>query len=143
VQYGVSIVALGRSFPLAEFFLHAGEVLLLLLDLLVEEDVLILQELNLGEEFVHLNRMLLSGVFDSCDGDVLACDEILHVLGGICLLFGGEVVIEVYLFDLGLFLLGPLSFLELLIGGQSAHRLPPRVLLLDLVDQLLELEVAD
>ncbi len=111
------------------------------MDLLIEQDVLILQELDLREEFIHLHCVLLSGVFYSSDGDVLASDEILHVLRRIGLLLRREVMIEVHLLYLRLFLLGPLPFFELLIRRQSPHRLPPRVLLLNLINQLLQLEV--
>lgn len=76
----ISIATLRGALPFAKLLLHAGEFLLLLLDLLREENVLILEKLNLGEEFVHLDCVLLAGVLEGGEGDVLAGNEVLHVL---------------------------------------------------------------
>lgn len=142
VQDCVAIVALCGSFSLTELFLHARQFLLFFLNLLVQQDVLILQELYLGEKFVHLDCVFLPGVFKGCDGDVFACDKIFHVLGRICLFFRGKVMVEIYFFDLGLFLLGPLSFLEVLIGGKPSNGLSSGIYLLYFINQFLQFEVA-
>ena len=142
MEHCVSVSSLGRPLSFAKLFLHAGQLLLLLLDLLGEQDVLVLEELYLGEQLIHLHRVLLARVLERGQRDVFARDEVLHVFGGVGLLFGREVVVEVHLLDLRLFLLGPLPLLELPVARQSPRCLSPRVLLLYLVDQLLQLEVA-
>ena len=136
MQDGVALDPMGLAFSLAETLLHGGQLLLLLLDLLVEQLVLILEEFYLGQQFVHLDGMLFAGVFEGCKRDVLPRDQVLHVFRGICLFFRGEMVIEVYFFDLGFFLLGPSPLLELLIGDDDAVVLlvRPGVLLLDLLN---------
>ena len=80
--------------------------------------------------------MLLARVLERGQRDVLPRDEVLHVLGGVGLLFGREVVVEVDLLDLGLLLLGLGPLLELLIGDDDAvvFLVRPRVLLLDLLN---------
>lgn len=134
------------ALPLAELAFHTGQFLHLLGDLLAEEDVLVLEELGLGAEFVHLHGVLLAGVLEGGERDVLARDEVLHVLGGVGLLVGREVVVEVDLLDLRrLLLLVARSLLELLVGDDVRPAVVllvgTRVLLLDLLDQLLDLRV--
>jgi hypothetical protein len=87
--------------------------------------------------------MFFARVLEGGERDGLAGDEVLHVLGWVCLLLWGEVMVEVDLLDLRLFLLHALLLLELLVRNESSHALlPPRVLMLDFLDQLLYLEVA-
>lgn len=78
MQDGVALDPMGLAFSLAETLLHGGQLLLLLLDLLVEQ-VLILEEFYLGQQFVHLDGMLFAGVFEGCKRDVLPRDQVLHV----------------------------------------------------------------
>ena len=111
----IAIAALREPLTFTKLLLHAGEFLLLLLDLLREENIFILEKLYLSEQLVHLDRVFLAGVLEGGEGDVLARDEVLHVLGGVSLLLGREVVVEVHLLDLRLLLLRSLPFLELLV----------------------------
>jgi hypothetical protein len=80
--------------------------------------------------------MLLSGILQRSESNVLASDEVLHIFLGIGLLLRGEMMIEVDLLDLGLFLLGLHPFLELLVGDDDPPivLLRPRVLLLDFLN---------
>lgn len=55
MQDGIALDPMGFTFALAEFLLHRGQLLFLLLDLLVQELVLVFEELDLCEELVHLD----------------------------------------------------------------------------------------
>ena len=153
MEQGVMVLGVARESPLAEFLLHAGQVLLLLADLLGEVGVLVLQEIQLSHQLRHLHPVLLPAVLEGRQGDVLPRYEVLHIPGRVyCCFLGGHVVIEVSLLGLGrsLLLLAPHLLFELLVGQQQGTVVgllfalpvvPVGVLYLDLLDQLLDPQV--